>query len=179
MRRVKSLALSLCCSGPAIALLAACAGELPTASGNQPPLIGVLALSPREGLSLGQAVTVTVGATDPEGDYVDYAWTASGGTLLTSTGTQVGWNPPTTPGRHTVRVLARDPSGAASAGYVSLEVVGSQVTATTPLILRPAPASSATAAPSPSPSPSASPTASPEPAPSIAPTPVDPTPAAL
>lgn len=122
----------------AIALAAGCV-ELPAASGNQPPIIGVLSLSPAAGLQVGQAVTLTVGATDPEGDYIDYAWRVSGGTLLASAGTQVTWNPPTTPGRHTVRVLAKDPSGAAAAGYVSLDVTGSRVTVGSPLILRPAP----------------------------------------
>lgn len=125
-------------AGLAVALAAGCA-ELPASSGNQPPIIGVLSLSPATGLQVGQAVTLTVGATDPENDYVAYAWRVSGGTLLGSAGTQVIWNPPTTPGRHTVRVLATDPSGAAAAGFVSLEVTGAQVTVGTPLILRPAP----------------------------------------
>jgi hypothetical protein len=124
--------------GLAVALAAGCA-ELPAASGNQPPFIGVLSLSPSAGLTVGQSVTLTVGATDPEGDYIDYSWRVSGGTLLGNTGTQVIWNPPTTPGRHTVRVLAKDPSGAAAAGYVSLDVTGTHVTVGTPLILRPAP----------------------------------------
>lgn len=145
--------------GVAIALAAGCV-ELPVSSGNQPPIIGVLSLSPGAGLQLGQAVTLTVGATDPEGDYIDYAWSVSGGTLLGSAGTQVTWNPPATPGRHTVRVLAKDPSGAAAAGYVSLDVTGTQVTVGAPLILRPAPVSPSPPA-SPSPSPEASPTPSP------------------
>jgi hypothetical protein len=126
-------------AGVAIALAAGCVAEIPGATGNQPPIIGVLSLSPGAGLQAGQAVTLTVGATDPEGDPIDYTWRVTGGTLLGNAGTQVTWNPPATPGRHTVQVLATDPNGGAAAGYVSLEVMGSQVTVGAPLILRPAP----------------------------------------
>jgi hypothetical protein len=145
-----------------ILTLAACTDVIGAPGSNQPPLIGVLAASPQTGLTPGQAIEVSVGATDPEGDFVQFAWTASAGTLSTPAGARVVWYPPTAPGQYILRVLASDGHGG-TAGYLTLTNTTDAATLSTPQIVRPAQLPSPS--PSPSPIPSSPPTATPSPSP--------------
>ncbi len=68
-----------------------------------------------------QGTTVTVTASDQDGDSLSYAWTTSGGTINGS-GTQITWVAPTTTGDHTVTVTVIDGQGGQAQQSVTINV---------------------------------------------------------
>lgn len=62
-------------------------------TGNHSPEIRSLTASSVSVLE-GQSVTLTVSAGDPEGEPIDYGWTAAGGGTITGTGPTVTWTAP-------------------------------------------------------------------------------------
>jgi hypothetical protein len=144
----------------------------PTPAATQPaqpgpnPIIQALSANPTN-LTKGQPITVTIKATDPRSQPLDYTWSTTGGTLSTTSGQLVQWQPPTAAGTYTINVLVSNGSGGSTAGSLNLIVDASGHGQLSPAILptaeTPAPVASST-----SPAPAA---ASPTPASPAAPTP--------
>jgi hypothetical protein len=147
-------------------LLAGCAETAVAPVGNQAPTIGLAAADPSERVAPGQAISLTVGATDPDNDGVTYAWSASAGTVSGDGTSQVVWIPPQTTGTAVLRVIVADFQGAASAAYWTLTVTPSGGTLSAPRIVRPVQVPSPTPTPGASAPPSPAPTSMPLPSPS-------------
>lgn len=140
-----------------IALLIGCAQNVNTPEGgggggapagpNRAPVIGALTANPTSiTVTEGRPITLQAVATDPEGETLAYNWTATGGTLNSTTGQLVYWVPPSTPGTYAVSLLVTDGRGASTAGSVNI-VVNEQGQAIV------GPSAAPTPAPTPSPSP--------------------------
>lgn len=113
-------------------LLAGCFVSVTDGTGNQlvpgtttpsanNPIINALTANPTN-VTKGQAITVSIRAQDPKQQPLDYAWSATGGTLSTTTGQLVQWIPPTEPGTYTINVLVSNGTGGSTAGSLNLVV---------------------------------------------------------
>ncbi len=77
-------------------------------SQNQPPIINSIVANPGT-VSTGGTSTISVSASDPEGDPLSYSWLANGGTLSSSTGPgPITWTAPNTQGIYTITVYVTD-----------------------------------------------------------------------
>ena len=77
-------------------------------SGNKPPIISSLTAQPRS-VATGGTSTVSVVASDPDGDLFTCSWSTDGGTLSAITGCgSVTWTAPVTPGTYTIWVSVDD-----------------------------------------------------------------------
>lgn len=85
--------------------LLSCKSVLP----NHPPVIE--SISGADAVGANGSVTLTCNATDSDGDQLDYSWTCTNGTLLSSTGMTVTWWAPEVSGTATVSVTVRDGRG--------------------------------------------------------------------
>ena len=75
---------------------------------NSPPIVSSLTANPAE-VWTGGTSTVTLVASDPEGDPLTCTWSASGGSLSSLTGCgSVTWTAPGTPGMYSVSVNVTD-----------------------------------------------------------------------
>ena len=75
---------------------------------NQPPTITSLTANPSNVL-ISKTSTITVVASDPDGDPLTCAWSKDGGTLSSTTGCgSVTWTAPATPGTYAVYVSVTD-----------------------------------------------------------------------
>lgn len=91
---------------------------------NQPPVIESFIANPTTVQPGGQS-RITVSARDPEGDPLTYTWSASGGTLSSTTGPgEKTWTAPNTPGtyRITVSVTDNQPGHSPVSRSVDIEV---------------------------------------------------------
>jgi hypothetical protein len=89
---------------------------------NRAPVISQVIVNPSS-VNAGQSVMVTVGASDPDGDTMAYAYQGPG-TILPN-GAMATWTPPSVQGSHTITVTVRDPDGLTSSptlGYVTVTV---------------------------------------------------------
>jgi PKD repeat protein len=152
--------------------------------GTRNPIIQSFTATPTN-VTQGQAITFQVLAHDPDGQPLQFNWSATDGTLSTNTGQVVSWTPPAQPGTYTVMATVSNGQGGFATGAHNLIVQadGSAKIGVTPMassvptvlispsaipsvaispVVTPLPVPSAT----PSPSPVASPTASPQPSPS-------------
>ncbi len=91
-----------------------------TVGANQPPVISSLTANP-SGVLYGASTTITCIANDPDGDTVNYSWSASGGNL-TGVGNIVTWTAPQMGGSYTVTVLASDGKGGQTTGNIAVTV---------------------------------------------------------
>jgi len=79
------------------------------ASVNNPPVIASLTPSPAA-VTPGGSSTITCAASDPDGDTLTYAWTATGGTI-SGTGSTVTWVAPSVAGTYNISVTVDDGNG--------------------------------------------------------------------
>ncbi|MFW6150337.1 MAG: PKD domain-containing protein [Chloroflexota bacterium] len=76
---------------------------------NKPPVIEVLKADPSL-VCPGDTSTIRCKASDPDGDELTYAWTASGGSI-TGDGSTAYWTAPSAGGTYTVTVTVTDGGG--------------------------------------------------------------------
>ena len=87
---------------------------------NQVPTISGLIADPAT-VAPGGASTITCTATDPDGDALTYAWTATGGTI-SGTGSAVSWIAPGAEGTYTITVTVDDGKGGTATDDVTVVV---------------------------------------------------------
>jgi hypothetical protein len=104
----------------------------------QAPVVSSVIAEPAE-LQPDETATITCTASDPEGDPLNYNWSASGGTL-TGSGETVTWHAPTVTGEFVITVNVDDGKGGTAEGVCRI-VVGLP---TTTVILEPLPGESGT-----------------------------------
>lgn len=73
---------------------------------NQAPVISTVVVSPAS-VNPGSTATVTVSASDPDGDALTYVYVPNGG-AITGSGSVVTWTAPSTAGAYTVSVTVSD-----------------------------------------------------------------------
>jgi len=91
-----------------------------TPAGNQPPEISSLTANP-SGVSYGGSATVKCIATDPDGDVIDYIWSASGGDISGS-GDTVTWIAPDKGGNFYISVILSDGKGGETTDKIMVTV---------------------------------------------------------
>ena len=101
---------------------------LPTPSGNQPPEISSLTANP-SGVSYGDSATVKCIATDPDGDVIDYIWSASGGDI-SGDGDTVTWVAPDKGGNFYISVILSDGKGGETTDKIMVTVSAAVSTVT-------------------------------------------------
>lgn len=102
--------------------------------GDDPPIIDrVVAL--RNQISPHDTTTVRAEARDPQGEALSYEWSATGGTLYSTTGRLVLWEAPLNPGNYSVRVKVRNGKDKHAEASVTIGVIASE--APTVKIVRP------------------------------------------
>jgi len=80
---------------------------------NRAPVINSFTRSPSGGVNSGDTVTLNVSASDPDGDNISYAWSATAGSLDRTDATSVVWTAPATgSGTAEVTVVVSDALGA-------------------------------------------------------------------
>lgn len=87
---------------------------------NQPPVIRKLNARTLE-VNPGVPVKIECAATDPEGDGLSYAWTASGGSII-GEGPTINWRAPEEYGNYIVGVIVSDDREGQTNKEVSIEV---------------------------------------------------------
>jgi hypothetical protein len=95
---------------------------VPIGPHNNPPTITSLTANPMS-VQVDEQSTISVVASDPDGDALTYAWEATCGTLSATTGAgDKTWTAPSTAGTCTVSVTVTDPAGASATQGVDIEV---------------------------------------------------------
>jgi hypothetical protein len=94
----------------------------PTPFRNSAPRISSLVASSTQ-VEPGQSTTLTVTATDADGDALGYAWTATAGSLATPSAASSTWTAPTTEGPHTINVSVTDGKGGQAGFSVVINVL--------------------------------------------------------
>lgn len=97
-------------------------GTTTTKPGAINPVIKSLTANPTSLSQPGQSISIQVDAYDPKGESLRYTWSATGGTLSTTTGTLVNWKSPNVPATYTVLVLITNDSGGTAAGNLNIQV---------------------------------------------------------
>jgi hypothetical protein len=89
---------------------------------NHAPVITAFTANPTNTSAAGQVITFSIDAIDKDNDVLSYTWTATGGTLSTTTGRLVSWTPPTATGTYTVQVSLSDGKGGTAEGAQNIIV---------------------------------------------------------
>lgn len=89
---------------------------------NNGPVITAFTANPTNTSAAGQVITFGIDAIDKDNDVLSYTWTATGGTLSTTTGRLVSWTPPSTAGTYTVQVSLSDGKGGTAEGAQNIIV---------------------------------------------------------
>jgi len=101
----------------------------PNAFRNNAPRVSSLVASSLQ-VEPGQSTTLSVTATDADGDTLSYAWTTTAGTLANATTASPTWTAPTTEGPHTVNVSVTDGKGGQAGFSLVINVVAGRGRAT-------------------------------------------------
>ncbi|MDH5695193.1 MAG: hypothetical protein OEZ00_01090 [Dehalococcoidia bacterium] len=97
----------------------------PAPASNRPP--AVISLTPKATLFLPEAVTrITCEASDPDGDTLTYAWSATGGTITGAIKNIAVWEAPDFAGKFVVNVTISDGRGGTAAKSCTLTVQTNQ-----------------------------------------------------
>ena len=127
MRAMTLLALVL-----AFAITIGCKDDNPADSSNNAPTITSVTVNPSS-VVVGGSATVTIDASDADGDVLNYACTPSGGSI-SGTGATVTWTAPVVAGTYTLSVTVTDNHGGEATATASLTVTaiqpGSTITVT-------------------------------------------------
>lgn len=91
---------------------------------NRAPIISSLVADADWTLPSG-ALQLTCTASDPDGDDLNYEWTASGGDI-SGTGASVNWTAPQQVGVHNVTVVVKDGHGSSATGSLPISVTTEQ-----------------------------------------------------
>ena len=89
---------------------------------NQVPVITAFTANLTNTSAAGQVITFGIDAIDKDNDVLSYSWTATGGTLSTTTGRLVSWTPPSAAGTYTVQVSLSDGKGGTAEGAQNIAV---------------------------------------------------------
>lgn len=92
----------------------------PSPPPNQDPTISSV-IAPKE-IATSAATDVTCRATDPEGDILNYLWSADGG-AINGEGYNVTWRAPDTSGDYTITVTVTDGRGGTATASTTITVV--------------------------------------------------------
>jgi hypothetical protein len=76
---------------------------------NHSPIISSLTADPSS-IDINQSSTITCIAYDPDGDYLTYIWTKTGGTI-TGSGSTISWTAPATAGIYIITCTVSDGKG--------------------------------------------------------------------
>lgn len=98
----------------------------PDPTPNKPPVISALIANPPT-VNVSELSTVTVSATDPDGDPLTYSWASNGGSLQSETGNSAVWKAPTVAGSYSVVVSVSDGVNPAVTKSVAIGVGGGAV----------------------------------------------------
>lgn len=101
----------------------------PSAFRNSAPRINSLVAASTQ-VEPGQSTTLSVTATDADGDTLSYLWTTTAGTLANATSAGSTWTAPTTEGPYTVNVNVTDGKGGQAGFSLVINVVGGRGKAT-------------------------------------------------
>jgi len=103
---------------------------------NEPPVIESITANP-DSVTTGQATTLTVSASDPDGDELTYTWSKTSGTLSSIHGSTVTWTAPATTGSYSITVKAEDPGDMSDEASKTIKVYQSIVYGYTEGIISP------------------------------------------
>jgi hypothetical protein len=112
----------------ALSILAGCGGKSTDSGGddpsanNPPEILSITAEPPTVGV--GGSTSIVVEVTDPEGDFLYYGWSASGGSIL-GDGPSAAWNAPENQGNYIISVYIEDDRLGRVNGTVEVQVVDS------------------------------------------------------
>lgn len=98
---------------------------------NRNPIILSFTANPTNLTTRGGSITFQVDAIDEDGDTLKYSWSATGGTLSTTSGRIVSWSPPDQTGTYTVMVSVSDGRGGSAEGAQNLVVRDDGTSSTT------------------------------------------------
>ncbi len=86
---------------------------------NQPPVIDRLSSEYRQ-VKRSTATPVKCSASDPDGDVLNYVWSATGGTI-TGEGEMVSWEAPEKSGTYTIAVTVTDGRGGQATATIDIK----------------------------------------------------------
>lgn len=89
---------------------------------NHAPVITAFTANPTNTSAAGQVIIFGIDAVDQDNDVLSYSWSATGGTLSTTTGRLVSWTPPSSAGTYTVQVSLSDGKGGTAEGAQNIIV---------------------------------------------------------
>lgn len=93
---------------------------------NQNPVIGSGPTASPSSVKTGQQSTISVSASDPDGDTLSYSWASTCGTI-SGTGTSITWTAPSTAGSCVVSVVVQDGRGGTAGKSVEITVSSSTI----------------------------------------------------
>ncbi|MFW6150901.1 MAG: PKD domain-containing protein [Chloroflexota bacterium] len=90
--------------------------------GNNAPSVHAIQSSASQ-IIIGESVLLDCDASDEDGDSLEYAWSADGGSFAESHGPEVTWDAPLTPGTYDIQVQVKDGNGGVARDSLSLRVL--------------------------------------------------------
>jgi hypothetical protein len=96
----------------------------PPPTRNDPPTIDSVMANP-DSVELSGTSTITVNASDPDGDTLSYSWTTNGGSIQSQTNNTAQWKAPSVAGGCSVTVSVSDGHNPAVSSSVAIGVGGS------------------------------------------------------
>jgi len=93
-----------------------------TVQANHPPIVEGWSLEPENPISVGDLVTITVTASDADGDPLEYNWSADKGSFTTISKNVATWRAPSTAGTCTVSCVVEDNKGGSDTATIVIVV---------------------------------------------------------
>lgn len=105
-----------------IVVLALMVGFVGCPKKNNPPEIQGITVTPPDSIKVGTQAHLKVNASDPDGDQLEFTWSATAGTLSATSGEEVDWTAPQDAGTYTITVEAKDEDGETDQATASIKV---------------------------------------------------------